>query len=141
MVTLVSDVVAQLAILDQPVRDVDAEAGDAALEPEAEDPLELGPHLRVPPVEIRLLLREVVQVVPPARLVELPGRPSAEDRLPVVRNLVGPDVEVGPLPEPWVLVGRVVRDEVEEYADVASPRLGNQSVQSSSVPRSGWTPV
>ena len=59
----VADAVAQLAVLDQPVRDVDTEAGDAAVEPEAEDAVELGADVRVPPVEVGLLGRELVQVV------------------------------------------------------------------------------
>ena len=78
---LASDVVAQLAILHQPVGDVDAEAGHAALEPEAKDALELGAHLRVPPVEVRLLLREVVEVVPPALSRPAP-RPTRRRRSP-----------------------------------------------------------
>ena len=55
-------VVAQLLVLDDHVADVDAEAGGAAVEPEALDPVELLDEVRVPPVEVRLLGDEVVQV-------------------------------------------------------------------------------
>ena len=85
-----SGVVAQLAVLDEAVRHVDAEPGDPAVEPEPEDLLELAAHVLVPPVQIRLLHQEVVQVVLAGPLVELP-RPPAEDREPVVgRRAVGP---------------------------------------------------
>ena len=56
-------VVAQLAVLDDHVRDVDAEPGDAAVEPEPQDPVELVADLLVPPVEVGLLGQEVLQVV------------------------------------------------------------------------------
>ena len=108
--------------------DVDPEACDAAVEPEAQDPLELFPHLRVPPVEVGLLAREVVQVVAPAPGVERPGGAAAEHRLPVVRDLVRPDVQVGALAEPRMPVGRVVRDEVEQHADAAPVSLGDEPV-------------
>ncbi len=39
--------VGQALLLDQAVRDVDPEAVDATVEPEAQDRLELGAHLRV----------------------------------------------------------------------------------------------
>ena len=68
-------IVAQLQVLVDRVRDVDAESGDAAVEPEPQDPLELRRDLRVPPVEVGLLRREVVQVVPAAFLVERPAEP------------------------------------------------------------------
>ena len=111
------------------MRDIDAEAGDAAIEPEAEDPLELRPHLRVPPIQIRLPGREIVQVVAPALLVERPCRPAAEDRLPVVRDLVGPDVEVGALAKPGMADRGVVRHEVEKDADSARFGLRDQPVE------------
>ena len=49
-------------VLRQAVRDVDAEAVDAAVEPEPQDRLELRADLRVRPVEVRLLGREQVEV-------------------------------------------------------------------------------
>src|SRR5207302_8962407 len=95
-------VVAELTVLDERVRDVDPEAADAAVEPEADDRLELRADVRVPPVEVRLLRREVVQVVHPALLVERPGGSAAECSAPVVGDLVDPDVELRPLAEPRV---------------------------------------
>ena len=68
----VPDAVAQLPVLDQPVRDVDAEAAHAAVEPEAKDLVELVAHRAVPPVEVGLLGRELVQVVLPPPAVVLP---------------------------------------------------------------------
>ena len=41
--------------LSDRVRDVDAEARDPAVEPEAQDPLELRRDVGVPPVEVGLL--------------------------------------------------------------------------------------
>ena len=74
---LVAHAVTQLAVLDQRMRDVDPEAGDAAIEPVAEDAVELGPQVGVPPVEVGLLDRELMQVVAPAPRVVLPGAPAA----------------------------------------------------------------
>jgi len=44
--------VPELLVLDQPVRDVDAHSAHAAVEPEAEDAVELVPDVLVPPVEV-----------------------------------------------------------------------------------------
>ena len=49
-------------VLDQQGRRVDADAGGAAVEPEAEDRLVLGADVGVVPVEVRLLGREQVEV-------------------------------------------------------------------------------
>ena len=121
-------IVAELPILDQRMADVDPEARDPAVEPEAQDALELLAHLRVPPVQVGLTGGEVVQVVAAPLLVERPGGAAAEDRPPVVRHLVCPDVEVRPIAEPGMAVGRVVRDEVEEDANPAPGGLRDQRV-------------
>ena len=138
-------VVAQLLVLDDHVADVDAEAGGAAVEPEAQDPVELLDEVRVPPVEVRLLGDEVVQVPLAGHLVEAPGRP-AEGALPVVREgavgvagwvPVGPDVPVAVggvaggagVEEPRVLVAGVVRHQVHEHADVPLGRGRDQLVE------------
>ena len=82
--------VRQALLLDQAVRDVDAEAVDPALAPEPQHVVELGAHLRVLPVEVRLGGVEEVQVPLPGVPVGLgdsgPGG-AAEDGLPVVRRL------------------------------------------------------
>ncbi len=72
----------QVGVLDQQRGRVDPYAGDAALEPEAQDVLVLGPDVGVLPVEVGLLGREQVQV-PLAVLGARPGG-AAEDRLPAV---------------------------------------------------------
>src|SRR6266511_2675022 len=132
--------VAQLAVVDEPVSDVDPEAGDPAVEPEAQDVVERVADARVPPVEVRLLGQEVVHV-PLARLfVEGPGG-TAKDAAPVVRRVVAaavrPDVPVAVLGragrarvmEPVVLVARVVGDDVEEDPNPPPPRLRNQLIE------------
>src|SRR5581483_6208786 len=121
--------VAQLPVLDEPVRDVDAKAGDAPVEPEAEDPLELRPDVVVPPVEIRLLGRELVQVVRLPLLVPGPRGASGEQGPPVVRHVRRPDVVLGPLGEPAVRIRGVVRDEVEQDLEPTMLRLGDQPVE------------
>ena len=125
--TFAGRLVTEVPVLVERVADVDPEPRDPALEPEAQDALELRVHVRAPPVEVGLLDGEVVQVVAPALLIERPGRP-AEDGAPVVRHPVRPDVELGPLSEPWVLVGGVVRDEVEQHANPTPPGLFDEPV-------------
>ena len=71
--------------LGHAVRDVDAEAVDAAVQPEPHRLLEVGDHLGVGEVQVGLLRREEVQV---PLAVGHPGpRRAAEDRRPVVRRL------------------------------------------------------
>ena len=123
-------IVAELGILDDDVADVDAEAGHAPIGPEAEDLVERGAHLLVPPVEVGLLLQVVVEVVLAGCLVEGPAW-SAEAADPVVRGLpvlaVGPDVPVPAggrarrtrVDEPRVLLARVVGHDIHEDADAA----------------------
>ena len=77
-------VIAQLAVLDDAVCYIDAEAGHTAIEPEAIDVIEGVAHLRIPPVEVGLLGEKVMQVVLAGPGVERPGR-AAEDAEPVVR--------------------------------------------------------
>ncbi len=127
-------VVAQVAVLDDRVADVDPEAGDPAVEPEAQDVVEGLADVVAPPVEVGLARQEVVEVVLAGGLVERPRR-AAEVREPVV-GCLRPDVEVAVLglragqrvDEPRVPVARVVGDEVEQHADAAAARLGDQRV-------------
>src|SRR5690606_27781803 len=76
--------VAERRVLEQTGRDVDAEAVHTAVEPEPQDVLELALHLRVAPVEVRLLARVEVQV-PLAVVHPRPGG-AAERGRPVVRR-------------------------------------------------------
>jgi hypothetical protein len=129
--------VRQRGRLREPVGDVDAEPVHAAVEPEAQDRLELGPHLRARPVEVRLLGGEQVQVPlarMPVRLPDARPRRPAEGAAPVVgraRAAVAPVAEQVAvarrrarrggerLEEPGVAVGRVVGDQVEDDAKAA----------------------
>src|SRR5205814_5800946 len=126
-------IVSQLAVLDDRMRDVDAESGDAAVEPEAQDPVERITDVLVPPVEVGLRRKELVEVVLPARFVEGPcGQARVERHVPVVgwravRLRISPHVPVAVLcgarrarvDEPWLAVARVVRNDVEDNANVA----------------------
>ena len=81
------------------MRDVEAEAGDAAIEPEAHDVVELAPDVLVPPVEVDLLRQEGVQVHLAGLGRELPCAAVSERRAPVVRRRavrprISPDVAV-----------------------------------------------
>src|SRR5579884_3968705 len=53
----------------------------------------------VPPIEVGLLRRELVQVPAAAGAVVRPGGAAGEDGRPVVRDPVGPDVALGRLGE------------------------------------------
>ena len=79
------DHLVQVLRLEERLRDVDAEAVDAAVEPEAQDLLEVGLHLLVVPVEVGLVGREEVEEPLAARLVERP-RGAAEHGRPAVRR-------------------------------------------------------
>ena len=87
----------ELGILLQQSRRVDAHAGDAAVEPEAQNVLVLLPDLRVLPIEIGLLRGKQVEV-PLAVGDARPGR-AAEDRLPLVRWQLALGALAGPKPE------------------------------------------
>ena len=83
--------VGQAGCFDQRVGDVHPEAGDAAVQPEAEDAFKLSVDSRVVPVEVRLRGVEEVQEPLAGLSVRLDdARPcrSAEMRLPVVGRLV-----------------------------------------------------
>ena len=120
-------------VLVEQRRGVDAHACGAAVEPEAQDVLVLALDVRVVPVEVGLLGREEVQVPLAGRPVGvLRARPgaAAEDRLPVVRRQLALGAASRPKPEalprrragsgrerllePRVLVGDVVRDDVDD---------------------------
>ena len=135
-------VVAQLGVLDDQVAHVDAEAVDAAVEPEPQDVVELVAHVLVPPVQVGLLDQVVVHVVLAGALVErpAPGRrscsPSCSGGEPSGFG-IGPDVPVAvrgvrdarALDEPRVLIARVVGDEVEQDPDAALVRARDELVE------------
>ena len=70
----------EIRVLDQQRSRVDPHAGDAALEPEPQDVLVLGPDFRTLPVEVGLLGREQVEVPLARRPVRVrrPGQVSPE---------------------------------------------------------------
>ncbi len=139
--------VGQSGGLNQAVGDVDAEAVDAHVEPEAEDGAELVGDRRVLPVEVGLLGREQVQVPLAGAAVGFgdpgPGG-AAEDGLPVVGRefavlpLAGAEViavaqrgagALGERPlEPLVLVGGVVGDDVDDDPQPQSVGVADQRV-------------
>ncbi|GIU86034.1 MAG: hypothetical protein KatS3mg009_0549 [Acidimicrobiia bacterium] len=135
-------VVAQLAVLDDLVGDVEPEPRDAAVVPEPEDPVERVAHLLVPPVEVGLRREEVVQVVLPRVLVVGPGAAAGVEGVhPVVRRAaagggIRPHVPVAVpgvarragVDEPRVAVTRVVGHEVEDHLDPPPRRLLDQLV-------------
>ncbi len=140
--------VGQFGVLVEAGGDVDAEAVDAAVEPEAQDAVELGGDLGGAPVPVGLFGREHVQVPLAGAAVGLrdpgPGR-AAEHGVPVVGRLaavrapaVG-EVEAGTggaarprgerLTKPRVRAGAVVRDDVQEHLDPDAPGGGHQQVE------------
>src|SRR5256885_8969654 len=115
--------------------DVDAEASDAAVEPEAVDLVESVANGGIPPVEVRLLREEVVQVELAGMRVKGPRR-AAKGAQPVIRRAairpgIGPDVPIAMggrarrpcVDEPRMPVAAVIGDDVEHDLDVALARL------------------
>ena len=129
-------VVAQLGVLDDPVRDVDPEAGDPPVEPEPEDLVERVAHLLVPPVQVGLLGAGSCAGSTAAwsRPTSTPAPPNP--RHPVVRRRavgprVGPHVPVAVRGGPRSIARRRTTDarslvwfghEVEDHPDPALAR-------------------
>ena len=120
---------------------VEAEAVDAALQPEADGFEQRVLHGAVVEIEVRLLGEEIVQIVLAAARVPLPGR-AAEDRQPVVGRRA---VRLGARPrrtsrpwhcrgwpaflEPGMLVGGVRDDRIDHHAQAEPMRLVDQRVE------------
>ena len=102
--------------------------------------VELVLHRLVVPVEVGLLGREEVEVVLAGGVVSRPRRP-AESRGPLVRaasGFAGAEEVVPPVGvtrvgdrvlEPLVLVGRVVRDDVDRDPEPELVRVGDERVE------------
>ena len=85
-------------LFDQERHRVHAEAGHAELQPETHDLLNLGAHVRMPRVQVRLMIVEAMEIVLARALVLRPGRRLLARKddavLVVLRPHVGPDVPV-----------------------------------------------
>ncbi len=134
-------VVAQLRVLHHHRRHIDPKAVHATVKPEARHVEHRVSDLGVPPVQVRLLGKEGVEVVLRARLVPGPGR-AGEHADPVVRQAairlwVTPHVPVGlrvvarrsRFGEPRVSIAGVIRDVVDEDSNVPLVRGGHQSIE------------
>ena len=137
----VGRVVAELGVLHHVPDDVDPEAVDAALQPEAHGVVDRRPHRRIAPVEIGLLLQEGVVVVLPGGRVEFPGA-AAGLAHPVVgraaaRRRVAPDVPVAAriaaraarFLEPGMGARAVVGHEVQQQTQAAAMQRPDQPIQ------------
>src|SRR5439155_27236600 len=91
-------VVPKLPVFDDAVGDVDSKAGDAAVEPEPIDLIEDSCDFGIPPIEVRLLGLEVVEVVLAGPFVERPGWTTEGAELVIwiasIGFWVGPDVPI-----------------------------------------------
>ena len=121
--------------LDQVRNRVEPERIDTEVEPEPHDVEDRRQHLGVVEVQVGLVGKEAVPVVLPGNRIERPvrffGVRKDDARARVLRIGVAPDVIVaftgafrctaGAL-KPWMLVGRVVDDELGQHADVQRVR-------------------
>ena len=128
--------------LDKVGNGIEAHAVDAAIEPEVHDSHDGVEHRRVVEVQIRLVMKEAVPVVGACRFVPCPVRllgVREDDRYALILLVgVAPDVELarrrsrGRLPrrlEPWMLVGRVIDDELGDDPDLAPLRFLDEAVE------------
>src|SRR6476661_4795586 len=109
-------IVAKCRVLDQMPDHVDPETVDAVAEPETHRIINSLAHLRIAPVQIRLLGEEGVIVVLPRGVVVLPGA-AAEFRQPVVRRpavrgRIAPDVPVAL----WVIARTPAAGQTYDWA-------------------------
>ena len=134
-------VIGQRGIVHCEVDRIEPEAVDAAIEPEARGVEQFLLHRRIVPVELRLFLEEIVEIILLPPRVPRPRR-AAEHRLPVRRRAavglgVGPDVPVGLVArparaarlEPRMLVRRVRIDLVDDDAQSERVRARDQRVE------------
>ncbi len=81
----VGRIIAKFAVLDQMPDHIDPEAIDTPAEPEAHHVVDRLAHLRIAPVQVRLLAEKGMVIILTRRLVILPGA-AAEFRQPVIRR-------------------------------------------------------
>ena len=134
-------VVAESRILHHPGGDIDPEAVDTTAEPEPGHIVHCFADGRIPPVQVRLLTEERVEVVLAGALVVLPGR-TAEQAEPVVREGavrpgVAPEVPIpagvrqgrARLLEPGVSVGRVIGHVVNDDTELPPMSFVDEPVE------------
>ena len=132
---------AQLLVVEIIVDGIEAEAIDAALEPEAHDIEHRILHGRIVEVEIGLADQEIVQIVLATRPVPLPDA-AAKDRRPVIGRAaigqrIGPDIPVGAgigareaaFLEPGMLVGGVADHLIHDDLEAAGMGLGQKGIE------------
>ena len=122
-------------LFDQERHRVHAEARHAELQPEAHDLLNLRAHVRIPGVQVGLVIVEPVEVVLAGLAIERPRcrlLPGKDDSLAMVlRPLVGPDVPVaeeGMLVrarglEPRTIDRGVIDHQIDDDADAERLRM------------------
>jgi hypothetical protein len=125
------------------MRHIDPETVDAAVQPVPQDRVELGEHLLVAPVEVRLLGGEQVEVPLPVR--DSRPRAAAEDRQPVVGRLCAVRAAAGPEnvtialgrawrpseggAKPGMAVRGVVRHDVDDHLEAVRMRVPDQLLE------------
>ena len=120
---------------------IDAKTVDAAREPEAQHVVHRCANRGIAPVEVRLLCQKCVVVILVGGGVECPGA-ATEVAQPVVGRpasgrTVAPDVPVtlrvvaraAAFAEPRVLIGRVVRHEIENHPEIAAVRVRKERIE------------
>ena len=130
------DLHAEVRVLAQMVDHVEAEAAHALVGPPADHVIELPPQGGVGPVEVRLLLGELIVVILSDLRHGLPGGPPEAVRPVLRRHRVPPDVVVVSRAlaallrreKPGVLVGAVVEHEIHDDADAAASGLGDEAI-------------
>jgi hypothetical protein len=122
-----------LRVVKKCVGDVEAETIHAARQPGVQNRQRRFARVRLHPVQLGLLAKELVMIILPPRRLVAPGR-TAEHRKPVVRNCavtlwIGPDIPILPRRiavaaggEPGVFVAGMRQDFVED--DLQAPRMG-----------------
>ncbi len=134
-------IIAQLRIVQQEVDGIEAEAVDAAREPELGRGDERIDHRGMAQIERRLARQEMMEIVLAPTGLPAPGG-AAEHREPVVgRRAIGtriaPHVPVAALvgaaraarAEPGMLVGGVAADEVDQHLEAEHMRARDQPVE------------
>ena len=124
-------VIAEFGVLDQMPDDVNAKPVDAPAQPKSHHIIDRLAHLRVTPVQVRLLGEERVIIILTRCGLVLPSA-AAKFRQPVVgqpavRSAIAPDIPVAlwiiarssRFDKPWVLIRSVVRHKIEDQLEAA----------------------